>query len=248
MRPGAPRSVYPGMTDLELVAAVLAGDPTAVAGFEGRFAPELRQIAGRLGVRHDVDELVQALLVRIVVGGRDAAPKLASYRGQGSLQAWVRAVATRFVIDHIRHLRAQPPCEAVAESQLARSQGIDGALQQGRWATLVRDSVCAAFDELSPRERNLLRAAVFHRLSVDELGAMYHVHRATAARWLQRTREALHDAVAIKLRASTGMSEPEARSVLREIGVDGDVSLRSVLSVAFEDDGSARVDVLHAGS
>jgi RNA polymerase sigma-70 factor (ECF subfamily) len=236
------------MTDLELVAAVLAGDATAVAGFEGRFAPEIRQIAARLGIRRDVDELVQSLLVRIVVGGPDAAPKLASYRAQGSLHAWVRAVTTRFVIDHVRHARAQPSCEPLAESQLVRSQGIDGALQQARWATLVRDSVCSAFDELSPRERNLLRAAVFHRLSVDELGAMYHVHRATAARWLQRTREALHDAVAIKLRASTGMSEPEARSVLREIGVDGDVSLRSVLSVAFEDDGSARVEVLRAGS
>lgn len=236
------------MTDLELVAAVLAGDPTAVAEFEGRVAPELRQIAARLGIRHDADELVQTLLVRIIVGGPDAPPKLASYRAQGSLQAWVRAVATRFVIDHVRHLHARPRDEPLAESQLGRSQGIDVALQQGRWATLVRDSVCAAFDELTPRERNLLRAAVFHRLSVDELGAMYHVHRATAARWLQRTREALHDAVAIKLRASTGMSEPEARSVLREIGVDGDVSLRSVLSVAFEDDGSARVEGPRAGS
>jgi RNA polymerase sigma-70 factor, ECF subfamily len=229
------------MTDPELVAALLAGDPAAVARFEDRFAPEIRMIATRLGVRADAEELVQNLLVRILVGGPNATPpKLASFRGQGSLAAWVRAVATRFVIDHLRHLEARPPGEPLAESQLVRSERLDVDLQQERYAQIVRDSVRSAFDELSPRERNLLRHAVFNRLSVDELGSMYRVHRATAARWLQRTRDALQDAVALKLRTSTGMSDPEARSVLREVGVDGDVSLRSVLSTGFEDDGSAR--------
>ncbi len=227
------------MTDLDLVAGVLAGESEATAAFAARFSPELRHIVARLGVRADAEELVQRLLVRLLVGSDQAPAKLASYRGEGSLQAWVRAVSARFVIDHVRHLRAQATADRFSEANLARSGRIEGGLQQRRYAALVRSSVERAFGALGPRERNLLRYAVFHRLTVDELGAMYGVHRATAARWLQRTRDALHDAVAHHVCAVTGMPDDEARSLVREVGVETDVSLRSVLSPALEDDAAA---------
>lgn len=222
------------MTDPELAAAVLGGDPAAVAAFERRFVGELHRIVARLGVRTEPEELVQRLLVRILVGCVDAPAKLASYRGEGSLGAWVRAVATRFVIDHVRHTRAEPPAGRLSEANVARSARIEGDVQHGRYAALVRRSVEQAFAELSPRERNVLRHAVFHRLTVDELGSIYRVHRATAARWLQRTRDGLHETVAMKLSAATGMSAADARSIVREVGVESDVSLRSVLSMALE--------------
>jgi RNA polymerase sigma-70 factor (ECF subfamily) len=223
------------VNDRELVDAISRGDATAPRMFELRYVAELRRIATRLGVREGTDELVQRLLVRMLVGSPDAPPKIAGFRGDGSLDAWVRAVATRFVIDHVRHTRAQLPTAELSESAVARSAPIDGAIQHDRYAAIVRASAEHAFAELSPRERNLLRHAVFHRLSVDEVGSIYRVHRATAARWLQRARDRLHASIVRGLCDETGMPAVDARSIVREVG-GVDVSLHSMLPADFEPD------------
>lgn len=217
------------------MAAIGRSDTAAVRLFELRYTAELRRIAARLGVRDGVDELVQRLLVRMLVGSPEAPPKIAGYRGDGSLDAWVRAVAARFVIDHVRHVAAQAQVAPLSESAIVRSAPIDGAMQHDRYAAIVRASAEHAFAELSPRERNLLRHAVFHRLSVDEVGSIYRVHRATAARWLQRARDRLHASIVQGLCAETGMPAIDAQSIVREVG-GVDVSLRSMLPVDFEPD------------
>lgn len=239
VRPDEVAYVRSIVTDRDLVDAILRRDAAATRAFEQRFATELRRIATRLGVRDGTDELIQRLLVRILVGAPESPPRIAGFRGDGSLDAWVRAVATRFVIDHVRHLRAQPGTAALSESVMARSAAIDGAIQHGRYAAIVRASAEGAFAALTPRERNLLRHAVFHRLSVDEVGSIYRVHRATAARWLQRARERLHETIVLFVCEETGMPANDARSIVRELG-GGDVSLRSVLSVGFEPDVTVR--------
>jgi RNA polymerase sigma-70 factor (ECF subfamily) len=48
-----------------------------------------------------------------------------------------------------------------------------------------------ALASLSSRERNILRYHFVDGLSIDRIGDFYGVHRATAARWLNRAREAL---------------------------------------------------------
>jgi len=67
----------------------------------------------------------------------------------------------------------------------------------GAEARVVRASAAseAAFREavtlLSSRERNLLRYHFLAELSIDQIGTIYQVHRATAARWLARAQERL---------------------------------------------------------
>src|SRR5436190_718530 len=53
----------------------------------------------------------------------------------------------------------------------------------------------AAVATLSSRERSLLELTILKRVSIDKLGALYGVHRATAARWVQSARENLTRAV-----------------------------------------------------
>ncbi len=221
--------------DRELAARAIAGDRAAVAAFEHRFRPELDRVITRLGARGDADELVQILLARMLVGDADRPARLASWRGDGSLRSWVRAVSTRFVIDHLRGLRARVPVAPLANSGLPESAGIEGGVEARRYADVVRTATEAAFAELSPRQRNLLRHATFHRLGIDELAAIYRVHRATTARWLQRTRDALHEAIAEKVASAGGMPPAEALSLLREAG-DAAPSLRSLLSTSLEPD------------
>lgn len=226
-------SVRSLVDDRDLVDAIGRGDAAAVRMFELRYIAELRRIATRLGVRDGADELVQRLLVRMLVGTEHAPAKIAGFRGEGSLDAWVRAVATRFVIDHVRHVAAQAQVAPLSESAIVRSSPIEGAIQRDRYAAIVRASAEHAFAELSPRERNLLRHAVFHRLSVDEVGSIYRVHRATAARWLQRARDRLHASIVRRVCDDTGMPPVDAQSIVREVG-GVDVSLRSMLPADFE--------------
>jgi RNA polymerase sigma-70 factor (ECF subfamily) len=178
----------------------------------------------------------------MLVGTPERPAKLASYRGEGSLRSWVRAVSTRFVIDHLRSVRARaamwPLAEGgpLAEAGVAHSARIEGDVEARRFADVVRTATEAAFAELSPRQRNLLRHATFHRLGIDELAIIYRVHRTTTARWLQRTREELHAAIATKIAAAACMPAAEAKSLLRGVAADADLSLRSVLSTGLEAD------------
>lgn len=222
--------------DRDFAARAAAGDAEAVAAFERQFRPELARVATRLGAREDTEELVHIMLGRILVGAPERPAKLESYRGEGSLRSWVRAVSTRFVIDHLRAVRARAPVSPLADDKIARSAGIEGDVEARRFRDLVRTATEAAFAELMPRQRNLLRHATFHRLGIDELASIYRVHRATAARWLQRTREDLNAAIAHKIATATRMAPTEARSLLRGLGGEADLSLRSVLSTSFEPD------------
>ncbi|HWB76193.1 MAG TPA: sigma-70 family RNA polymerase sigma factor [Nannocystaceae bacterium] len=223
--------------DLALARGALRGDVDAVATFEQRFAPELRRVIQRLGAGDELDDLLHVLLARLLVGTDDKPAKLASYRGDGSLHGWVRAVATRAVIDHLRGRRARAPVVPLVESGLVHSAALERGIEGQRFVDAVRSATIAAFDELTPRQRNLLRHATFHRLGIDELAVIYRVHRTTTARWLQRTRESLHAAIAAKLATATSIARDDAASVLREAAGAADVSLRSVLASAFEHEG-----------
>ena len=108
----------------------------------------------------------------------------------------MRAVSTRFVIDHLRAVRARAPVGPLADGGIAHSARLDGDLEARRFGDVVRSATEAAFAELTPRQRNLLRHATFHRLGIDELAIIYGVHRTTTARWLQRTRETLNGMIA----------------------------------------------------
>jgi RNA polymerase sigma-70 factor len=222
--------------DRELAARALAGDAQAADAFERRFRPELARVAARLGARDDGDEVVHDLLARILVGTGERPPKLASYRGEGSLLSWVRALGTRFVIDHLRVVKARPQLDALSETMGLQSARIEGDVEARRWTDVVRSATTAAFAELTPRQRNLLRHSAFHRLGIDELAVIYGVHRTTTARWLQRTREELHAAIADKIALAARMPATEARGLLRNLGGEVELSLRSVLSTRLEPD------------
>src|SRR5262249_6529246 len=54
-----------------------------------------------------------------------------------------------------------------------------------------REAFAQAMATLKPREQNLLRQHHVDGLTIDQLGQLYHVHRATAARWLGKARSSL---------------------------------------------------------
>ena len=58
-----------------------------------------------------------------------------------------------------------------------------------RYQQDFKEAFILALRGLTVRERNLLRQRFIYGLSLDELGALYRVNRATTARWVVQARE-----------------------------------------------------------
>jgi RNA polymerase sigma-70 factor (ECF subfamily) len=70
---------------------------------------------------------------------------------------------------------------------------------------------------LSPRDQTLLRYHHVDSLNIDEIGAIYRVHRVTAYRWLEKAREALVIGIQQRLKERLRLNQGELDSVLRLI-------------------------------
>jgi RNA polymerase sigma-70 factor, ECF subfamily len=75
------------------------------------------------------------------------------------------------------------------------------------------------------RDRNLLRLHVLDGLAIDDIGALHGVHRATAARWIERTREDVARAVRRDLMRQLGIDPFEVDDLLRWVQSQIDLSL-----------------------
>jgi RNA polymerase sigma-70 factor (ECF subfamily) len=82
---------------------------------------------------------------------------------------------------------------------------------------------------LARRDRTLLRYRYIDDLDIDAIGAVYRVHRATAARWLQRIRRELLEDTRARLAAKLAVKTDELDSILRFIGSQLDISIGSAL-------------------
>jgi RNA polymerase sigma-70 factor, ECF subfamily len=74
-----------------------------------------------------------------------------------------------------------------------------------------------ALTQLGPREQTLLRYHHVDGLNIDEIGAIYRVHRVTAFRWIEKAKEQLVKATLDTLRTRLKLPADELDSVLRMI-------------------------------
>ena len=90
---GAPGQ--PDQTDLELVQRWKAGEQRAATELVDRHADALARFVVSLGLRHDVDDLVQDTFLR-------AFGSIDGFRGESSLRTWLFTIARRLVLDRRR--------------------------------------------------------------------------------------------------------------------------------------------------
>jgi len=151
-------------------------------------------------------------------GGPAASPSgaLAGYAGTGALRAWLRSMTLRMLINiATREEREVPSEEAFFDALCADEPGPDVALVREACRQQFKAAVLNSMGHLSNRERSLLRYAFADGLSVDEIGAIYRVHRATAARWIQDARSRLVEATLAELASRLHLPEAEIASVVR---------------------------------
>lgn len=226
--------------DMYLACACVERVRGAVKTFEAQFAPTVEAALRRLGLTPaQRDEVRQTLWEKLFVAPPAGAPKIADYAGRGPLGGWVRVAAIRTAQNALRKDRQErlvPAGESGGEALPDRRDPEEDFLKS-HYRGAVRRALTDALGDLSPDERNVLRLALLDGLGIDRIAAVYGVHRATAARWIARGREALLRRTQALLEQRCGIGPGEVDEILGLVRSQMDVSPRSLFSKASEGTG-----------
>jgi RNA polymerase sigma-70 factor (ECF subfamily) len=211
--------------DLAIAAACAAQEPTAHAAFDAILSEVNAAGASTRAGADLIQEVKQLLRVQLLIVRDGKPPGIAGYRGKGPLRGWVRITATRELIRHLKKQQRELPIERSLEDALGTAS--DPMLSQlkaeyrSEFATALRDAIA----QLSAEDRTLLRQSIVDQLSIDAIGAAFGVHRATAARWLQRARAALVSGTRNILSERLKLPVDEIDSVIRLVQSRLDASM-----------------------
>jgi RNA polymerase sigma-70 factor (ECF subfamily) len=219
------------VADLYLAHGCLLGVPRALAMFEKNYLLPLASIVGQIDRSPVfVDEVRQLLRDKLFVSSGELPAKIASYSGRGSLQGWVTVAAQRFALSLRRDAtRKQRREEALAD---ALPTGADPEIDylKVRYRAEFREAFGAAIASLNDRQRMLLRLNLVDGLSHERIGAIYHVTKSTATRWIGGAREVILRETRQALARRISVDTAEFNSLVALIGSQLDVSLIRLLT------------------
>jgi len=216
--------------DLYLARACALGNPQAVRAFEQHCLDGVELALARYRAASDlIAEVKQRVRERALVGEL-GPPRIDGFSGRGDLRSWVRVMAAREAIGVLRTARRETPLDDDAPLHALITPG-DPELEHAKahYLEQFKQAFSAALRSLSPRDQTLLRQHVIDGLTIDQLGALYHVHRATAARSLERARRAVLVATRERLGSVLQVRSSELDSILRLIRSRIEVTLRGLV-------------------
>ncbi len=216
--------------DLYLACACAQGDDRAIAAFETHCLSVVESAVSRHRVSSDTAaEVKQRVRERALVGD-SGPPRISGFSGRGDLRGWVRVMATREAMLLSRRARRETPVDDEELLYAFVTPG-DAELEQAklRYRDEFKRGFDAALRSLPARDQTLLRQHVLDGLTIDQLGALYHVHRATAARNLERTRQAVLAATREQMMDRLRVRPSELDSILRLIRSKLEVTLRGLV-------------------
>jgi RNA polymerase sigma-70 factor (ECF subfamily) len=228
----AEESVHAG--DLLLAAGCVAKCDAALAGFEKRFVPDLKQALRTVdGSAGFADEILQELRDRLFVAPADGEPQIVRYSGRGPLGGWLRVVAMRDAIGKRRKNWREVPVEAQLATFAAGGRTPEQEVAFKQHEAALQSALRAAVKAQPSRARALLRYYYCDGVGVEELGKIYRVHASTASRWLAQAREDILADTRKRLAAALAREESQVESMLglaRSLEVSLDTLLRTSLT------------------
>jgi RNA polymerase sigma-70 factor (ECF subfamily) len=219
--------------ELALTRAAATGDARAIAAIERAHTATLDTVCRRFAnPALGSDDLRQILRGKLYVPEPGQRPKIADYAGQGFFDNWLRITAVRVFLDLGK--RKDRAREELAGDEpvlaLVSPEDLELALVKAEHRAAVAAALREAVHLLSPGDRHLLRQHLVANLSIDQLGAVLGIHRATAARRIARAREQLAAETRRALAARHGLSAPELDDMLALVMSGIDVSLSKLLA------------------
>jgi RNA polymerase sigma-70 factor, ECF subfamily len=233
--------------DLYLVAGCIAQDPQAILAFEKSFLAVITRRAGRVPLTPDqADELRQQLRVTLLLG---PGAKVKTFKGQGPLRAWVQVCAVRLALTMVSNGGsagsgggaaaggATPADAALIDELVSRDASQELLSMKARYRDAFQGALENCFSTLPPRQKTLLRMHFLEGMSIDEMGQVFGVHRATAARWLVAIRKQVLEELSRQVQFDLRTSSSEFASLFRLVRSDVRLSLHRILDLP---DGRAR--------
>jgi RNA polymerase sigma-70 factor (ECF subfamily) len=238
LRRGAARSVDELLardtaSDLYLACGCASGDPAALVAFDTHHLTGLDATLARLGLPvWVIDDVKQDVRQRLLVAEDSRPPRIADFTGAGNLRGWLRVVA----INTARQiLRRVGPAPAPATTELVDAvapvaDDAEMAILKTHYREQFRAAFAVALAELLPRDRTLLRQHYLLGLGIGQIAAMYGVHRATAARWIERCTRVLLTTTRRTLATHLRVDRTDVDSILRLVRSKLEISIRAALA------------------
>lgn len=148
-------------SDAALVERWQAGDEHAATRLVERHAAALGRFVASLGIRQDVEEIVQDAFVR-------AFGSLDGFRGESSLRTWLFTIARNLARDRMRSRRWKRHAVAIEEDHAATAHDpLDAAVAEETEARLR-----AAVRKLTPMQRDVFTLRAGEGMSYKEIAAV----------------------------------------------------------------------------
>jgi RNA polymerase sigma-70 factor, ECF subfamily len=204
-------------SDLYLACGCAEGLAAAIAIFDSKLLGEVPPVLRRMGLSTDrIDEVLQVVRTKLLVANEQRArPAIASYAGRGSLVGWVRIAARRAAVSMGRNKDEQRRSDKERGDldRIALPSDIELEYLKTRYQSDFKRAVEDALGMLDAKQLNVLRLHYIDELSIDRIGALLEVHRATAARWIHAAADAVRTEARRLLRERLGLSAGEIDSL-----------------------------------
>ena len=165
--------------DSVLIARWQTGDERAATLLVERHASAVARYIASLGVREDVEDLVQDAFIR-------AFASLEGFRGESSLRTWLCTIARNLVRDRARSLKFERRQVEIEEHHaVTAGDPLDGTV-----ADETEQRVMNAVEKLSPMQRQVFTLRVADGMAYKEIAevvgstegaARVHYHNAMKA-------------------------------------------------------------------
>ncbi|HVG57312.1 MAG TPA: sigma-70 family RNA polymerase sigma factor [Hyalangium sp.] len=216
--------------DLYLACACAEGEPRALHAFEQHLLQRVPSHLGQLS-QASVDDVLQELRQRLLLGRGETPPRIADYSGRGPLLAWVRIIAARIAGELAnqqgRQVLFDEPPEVLARMLSSNDPERELLREDSRQA--LAEALRKALAVLPERERALLRMHHLHGLTMDRLSAMYGESRSSVARHVAQARQRLLELTRQELSSRLKLAGVEVESLLGLVQSRLDFSFRQLM-------------------
>jgi RNA polymerase sigma-70 factor, ECF subfamily len=218
--------------DLFLALGCGLGDAHAVRGLQDKYFSALSNSLARAGFDSTTrEDVLQQMLLHLCAGD---SPRMLTYAGKASLGAWLAVTSMRLALNmRPRNCWGSNGNDSFEPERLFSDEDtpeVRLAIEKARPA--FQAALQNAIVELPLRDRTLLRLYFLDRLTIDAMGSMYGVHRATAARWISDIRGKILGHVQSALSRDLGLAASEFDSLAFLIRSQLQLSLIRVFGAA----------------
>jgi RNA polymerase sigma-70 factor, ECF subfamily len=217
--------------DLYLAFACTQDGGRALRTFERELEGELRAAFEKLRIEPARrDDARQQLWEKLFVAA--PRPRILDYSGRSRLKFWFRVTVLRALLDDMRSQKRSR--ERLDEDLLLGAASSDPNPEIEHLKRLYRKQFNAAFEEavksLRPEDRNVLRSSYAQKMTIDQIGAAFGIHRATAARRVNSARDNLLRETRRRLSEQLRLSSRELDSMFKLIESRLDISVGRLLA------------------